>query len=98
MVAGGGGGDARSGREHSREAHLCLAGAARVRIHETGALRRADRACIPARLAMNFVLVLDQAEKKREILAAELQRYLGAPCPALTARWEAVITGLAPPV
>jgi hypothetical protein len=53
---------------------------------------------MPARLAINFVLVLDKAEKKREIMAAELQRYFGETCPALAARWEAAITGLAPPV
>jgi hypothetical protein len=76
---------------------LYLAGAARVRIQETGAQRRTDRACMPARLAINFVLVLDKAERKREIMAAELQRYFGETCPALTARWEAAITRLAPP-
>ena len=43
---------------------------------------------MPARLAINFVLVLDKAERKREIMAVELQRYFGETCPALTARWE----------
>jgi hypothetical protein len=36
-------------------------------------------------------------ESKRELLAAELQRYFGETCPALAARWEAAIVGLAPP-
>lgn len=40
----------------------------------------------------------DAVERKRKLLAAELQRYFGETCPALTARWETAITGLAPPV
>jgi hypothetical protein len=35
-------------------------------------------------------------DRKHDLLAAELQRYFGETCPALTARWEAAITGLAP--
>src|SRR5437879_4831165 len=41
--------------------------------------------------------VLDTTEKKRELLAAELQRYFGETCPALPTRWWAAIAGLAPP-
>jgi hypothetical protein len=41
-------------------------------------------------------LVPDKIERKHDLLAAELQRYFGETCPALTARWEAAITGLAP--
>lgn len=39
----------------------------------------------------------DRTKKKRELLAAELQRYFGEMCPMLMARWEAAIVGLAPP-
>jgi hypothetical protein len=41
--------------------------------------------------------VHDRTKKKRELLAAELQRYFGETCPALAARWEVAIVGLAPP-
>jgi hypothetical protein len=41
--------------------------------------------------------VPDRTKKKRELLAAELRRYFGETCPALAARSEAAITGLAPP-
>ena len=36
-------------------------------------------------------------ESKRKLFATELQRYFGETCPALVARWEAAIVGLAPP-
>jgi hypothetical protein len=38
----------------------------------------------------------NRTEKKRELLAAELQRYFDEICPALAARWETIILGLAP--
>jgi hypothetical protein len=34
--------------------------------------------------------------RKRELLAAELKRYFGETCPALAARWETAIIGMAP--
>jgi hypothetical protein len=40
----------------------------------------------------------DSTENKRKLLAVELQRYFGETCSALTARWEAVIVSLVPPV
>jgi hypothetical protein len=40
----------------------------------------------------------DSTENKQKLLAAELQRYFGKSCPALTARWEVAIVGLVPPV
>ena len=40
----------------------------------------------------------DSTENKRKLLAAELQRYFGETCPALTARWEAAIVSLVLPV
>jgi hypothetical protein len=42
--------------------------------------------------------MVDRLEIKRQLLAAELQRYFAETCPALTARWEAAIVGMAPPV
>lgn len=38
----------------------------------------------------------DEIESKRQLLAGELQRYFGETCPALAARWEAAIVGIAP--
>lgn len=40
----------------------------------------------------------DVIEIKRQLLAEGLQRYFGETCPALAARWEAAIIGLAPPI
>jgi hypothetical protein len=40
--------------------------------------------------------VPDRTESKRQLLTAEMQRYFGDTCPALAARWEATIVGLAP--
>ena len=42
-------------------------------------------------------LVADGFDKKRELLEAEVRRYFGETCPALVARWQAAIIGLAPP-
>ena len=42
--------------------------------------------------------MVDPIERKRRLLAVELQRYFGETCPALAARCEAVIIGLPPPV
>jgi hypothetical protein len=42
--------------------------------------------------------MVDAGERKRELLAAEMQRYFGETCPALAARCEAVIIGLPPPI
>ena len=39
----------------------------------------------------------DGFDRKQELLNAELRRYFGETCPALVARWEASIAGLAPP-
>jgi len=36
-------------------------------------------------------------DRKQELLEAELRRYFGETCPALVARWQAAITGLAAP-
>ena len=36
--------------------------------------------------------------RKRELLTAELKRYFSETCPALAARWEAAIIGLAPAI
>jgi hypothetical protein len=36
-------------------------------------------------------------DRKQDLLAAELQRYFDDTCPALVARWQATIRGLAPP-
>jgi hypothetical protein len=36
--------------------------------------------------------------RKRNLLAAELRRYFGETCPALAARWESAIIGLAPSI
>ena len=38
--------------------------------------------------------MVDRLEDKRQLLAAELQRYFGETCPALAARWEAAIIDL----
>jgi hypothetical protein len=35
-------------------------------------------------------------QRKEKLLAAELTRYFGETCPALVARWEGAIVGLAP--
>lgn len=43
-------------------------------------------------------MMIDATENKRKLLAEELQRYFGETCPALAARWEAAIVGLAPPI
>ena len=43
-------------------------------------------------------MMIDATENKRKLLAAELRRYFGETCPALTARWQAAIVGLAPPI
>jgi hypothetical protein len=40
--------------------------------------------------------VPDRIASKRQLLAVEMQRYFGDTCPALAARWEATIVGLAP--
>ena len=40
----------------------------------------------------------DRTKQKRDLLEGELQRYFGETCPALAARWQAAITGLAPPL
>jgi hypothetical protein len=40
----------------------------------------------------------DSTENRRKLLAAELQRYFGETCAALTARGEAALVGLVPPV
>jgi hypothetical protein len=42
--------------------------------------------------------MVDRLEIKRQLLAAELQRYFGETCPALAARWDVAIVGMAPPV
>ena len=41
--------------------------------------------------------VADGFDRRQELLEAELRRYFGEKCPALVARWQAAITGLAPP-
>jgi len=41
--------------------------------------------------------VADSFDSKLEVLEAELRRYFGETCPTLVARWQAAITGLAPP-
>jgi len=42
--------------------------------------------------------MVDRLEDRRQLLGAELQRYFGETCPALAARWQAAIVGLAPPI
>jgi hypothetical protein len=42
--------------------------------------------------------MVDAVESKRQLLAAELQRYFGETCPALATRWEVAIVGMAPPL
>ena len=42
--------------------------------------------------------MVDPIERKRRLLAVELQRYFGETCPALAARCETAIIGLAPPI
>jgi hypothetical protein len=37
-------------------------------------------------------------QRKHKLLASEMQRYFLETCPALSARWQTVIVGLAPPV
>jgi hypothetical protein len=41
--------------------------------------------------------VTDGFDRKQKLLEAELWRYFGETCPELVARWQAAITGLAPP-
>jgi AcrR family transcriptional regulator len=41
--------------------------------------------------------VADNFDRKQELLEAELRHYFGEICPTLVARWQAAITGLAPP-
>ena len=41
--------------------------------------------------------VADGFDAKQKLLEAELRRYFGETCPALVARWQAAIAGLAPP-
>jgi hypothetical protein len=48
-----------------------------------------------ARCILGFVA--EGSNRKQELLETELRRYFGEKCPALVARWQAAITGLAPP-
>ena len=69
-----------------------------MRIHETEDRPAFRRALTGWRRLLYSCLVPDTTQSKRELLAAELQRYFGETCPALAARWQAAITGLTPPV
>ena len=40
---------------------------------------------------------MDSLDRKQELLEGELMRYFGQKCPALVARWQVAITGLAQP-
>jgi len=42
------------------------------------------------------MVVVDVFDRKQEVLEAELRRYFGETCPALVARWQAAVIGLAP--